>query len=405
MSEISIRVSSLPRLLTCPGSRTLIRLIPATELRETAVQHEGTMLHWLVAKQLADQYGAVPGTEGLDLSRPRPDGVPADYELPEAALWPLRSMMHVALEAIPGEWSLQVEVEMSAEGSGFVLTGHADVLGINAEATEAVVIDWKTGFLFQPPAEHNWQMAGYMALAVLTYPTLERVRAVVYQPRAFLPDGAEQSVRLTEVVLEGEELRQLPTKLWGRVQAALAEPDLLQTSAAGCRYCPAIMRCPAMREELRFMRLRLTELMTRQMEQPLSTAELADVAARFRTLDVLREACEETLKERLEVEGGVTLEDGTVVNVVNMAGRPEILDAQAIYQTLNQMLPPESMAEAFAVKITEARKALAQRESELTGKKVPVDSKDSDKTSGASLFRQHCGQFVRPTVRRVLQIS
>ena len=91
----SIRCSSLPQLLACPGSRTLIaRLAPGND-EGSAVTHEGNWVHWKVANDLIECQSAVGPDGGL----PAPK-IPANYKPGPFQLWMAQFCFDQALEGL-----------------------------------------------------------------------------------------------------------------------------------------------------------------------------------------------------------------------------------------------------------------------------------------------------------------
>src|SRR6185436_5787466 len=172
----SFRASELDRVLTCNGS---ISLVPKVAPRSGDEGHEGAWLHWMIAKRLIAEHGAVAPANFPAW----PEGVPKNYKCPPFSVWIVDWAVRHVLETIPADWALLVEVPMSHQFAGWTNTGHGDVIGISPDVKKAKVIDFKTGRDPVDPADNNEQGADYLVLVKCEWDSIEEAEFQIAQPR------------------------------------------------------------------------------------------------------------------------------------------------------------------------------------------------------------------------------
>jgi hypothetical protein len=238
----TIRASSLPLVLTCPGALGEgLRVDPVSESADT-----GTAAHDLlrsVAEGRGPDYGRVPE-------------VAAEYQADPDELRFLLSRGATMWRQL-GLGAALTEVPMSAEiAPGLVLTGRPDAVVVAGR--HATVLDWKAGFLDRSYRE---QMLGYAALILHDAPEVEDVTAIV----AWLREGEVERHTLTR--------EQLPAWSEGVASTVLGWSGT-HHPGEHCGYCPRAHDCPA-----RFARAKSDAGALLGMSEPLdlSTASDADL--------------------------------------------------------------------------------------------------------------------------------
>lgn len=292
------RTSSLDRNLLCNGAPTLEQRVaprPGTE------GDMGTFLHWLAHSKLKTEHGAV-GEIG-----PSPAIPPAI----EFNAWIADYYVRFIRETVPDTWALECEVHLVEEFERFILSGHIDDCGINADATEAIIFDLKTGRDPVDPADNNDQVFGYACLLLRAYPTLRKIQAYIVQPLAD-EDSGEQRIS-GPMVMEGELLANAIAALERRVGAALDNAMELNSSPKACKWCRVAVQCPAVLAERESMKLKLTPEAIERVKSTPDDVALADWTVASRVLQRPMDDAVDAAKERLKAVGILTSSDGVSI--------------------------------------------------------------------------------------------
>lgn len=401
-----IRCSSLDQILGCPGSRTLVAAL-GCERTDEAEAWDGIWVHAETARRLVNAHGAVPPPTGLPPTR-----LPENYVPPPFMRWMPDYLVQRVMEHAGADRAIEVESELSCEFEDFILTGHCDVSTIDADATELCFDDYKAGINVVDQADQNWQTAGYAALFVLQWPTLKKITGRIIQPRL----AAEE--RISEMVLEGEQLAGIVSFLEGRIKQALANPMLLETGQKQCRWCPAATRCPALEAEENEMKITLTkESLAALVAEPEPQA-LARVAIAKKLLEPRFKTASEALKDYMETHPGeIVTPDGTVLTLKDRAGQREITDKQAAFHKLaghyeeGERTPgsggstltfvPGLLDESAVLECVKfSIPALEEKAAEALS--LPLDSKKGD--SGKGRITEALAGLVQQPTQRVLSI-
>lgn len=369
---ITIRASSSDRVLTCNGSLTLEPLVAK---RKGDDGDEGTMIHYLIARRLIEEFGAVPPEGGLP-----PPEVPKAYKLPANAYWIVEWALRHVRETIPADWSLMVEAAFAYEflfdvpvsattvewvngnpviatimRRGFILSGHTDVKAISPDGTKSIGIDWKTGRDPVDPAESNEQVACYIVLGGRAWETLTESMFQIAQPRVTEDDEFE---RISTVVVK--DIPALTRSVVNRVRAALENSMEVNSGLKQCRWCPVGMQCKAMRQLLEKMKATLTPEDLLNMKPVPNDALLGDWIVAMRTLEPLAKKAKEVLHERLDKVPLIVSGEGVQISRKIQGGSYSIPDPVAFLAAARTVLTSEeSIARSFTPSITRIKDEIA----------------------------------------------
>lgn len=403
---LTFRCSSLDRVLHCNGSMTLVPLVAAREGDEGDL---GTALHWLSHARMKEELNA-----GGDIG-PQP-------KMPKAlafSAWVGDYYFEHVKETVPANWSIECEVPLAYEfdererdveetyedesgkictrivrkiAPAFALSGHIDALGLNADATEAIGFDLKTGYDPVDPAEENWQMLGYVVLLLQAYPTLRKVTFWVVQPRNDEDEGFQ---RASSVVIEGERLASATATLCAELTKAINNRYEVNTGIKACKWCAASPQCPAQIELRELMKATLTPELLAGIKATPDDAALAEWVIAGRTLNRPIEDAEAMLKERIRKNGYADAPDGTRITIKTQGGSYSFPDPVAFYRETRKLIPDDAVyAGTVKPSVTKTVDALAK----VYG--LPKTSKAGP--SGRSTFDGALGPLVEQGTREVM---
>lgn len=373
----------MSRSIDCPGSNILVDLV---KRRERDDGHEGTYLHWLVAKRAIEELGAIPPEGGL----PDPE-VPKGYKASKSSLWMVDWCIRHICEVVPDGWALIVEVGFEFEFERWICTGHADIIAQSPDGKKIKGIDWKFVYKSVPPAEENDQFLTYIVLAKLDWPDTEEISFDCCSPRL---SGEE---RITSVMVSGGFLEGCIQSLDKRVCASLDNAMLLKTSLRNCEWCIGCS-CPAIQEENKFMEMTLTPEMLAKIKAEPDDALLADFVISARTLRKPMEDATEMLHERLDKNPAIQAGCGMTVTRKIQKGDYEVPEPVKFMQAVRMLLPKdEQIAQAFSPSMTKIKDLIAAHND------VPKTGKAA--ITAESIFDGHLRPLVIQGEKRVLQIS
>lgn len=351
MNKPVIRCSNLDQLFECPGSFTLQQLVNPRDGEEA---HEGTYLHWSIAARLVGELGATPPEGGLP-----PPSVPKDYKVNTRSDWIVDFCYDLVRRDVPTDWAMEVECPLAYEFDRFILSGHQDLFAINADATESVGMDWKTGYRAVDSADSNNQALGYIVLQKRAYPTLRKAAFSIAQPRANEDDGEQ---RVSTVVVEGDALNDAVAYLERRVNEALDHLDEISTGQRQCRWCSAARpgACPGWQAEFDDMKMKLTPQGLAEIKRDPTNVQLADVAVSASIIEQGIKDAKEELKQRLEGGKSVVTSGGVSITVIEQPGFYTTTNPAALYANLCATLPTAERAKIIDVSTTRLRDSIAR---------------------------------------------
>lgn len=406
--KLTFRASEMDRVLTCNGS---ITVTPLVDPRDGDEGYEGTMIHWMIASRLINEFGATPPEGGLP-----PPQVPKGYKLPAFSAWIVDWAIRHVQETIPADWSLMVEVALAYEYplaepkfvtvvewvdgqpvvsrkpvEGWINSGHIDVLGISPCGTKSHGIDWKTGRDPVDPAECNEQVNSYICLEKRAWEELTEATFQIAQPRADEDAGFE---RVSTVVLAGDRLERACATLHERVCAAIDNADELNSGRKQCKWCIGCS-CPAIRAEQKLMKMKLTpEILAGIKRQP-DDALLGDFVEVGRMLAKPIEDAETLLHERLDATGCVVAGSGTTITRKIQKGAYSVDRPDDFVKAFRSILPEEkSLVRCFQPSMTACKDEIA----EVMG----VNKTGKAAVTAETVFDAHLRPHVTQGERRIL---
>jgi len=417
---LSLRASESDRVFTCHGSLLAVPLVPRSE-RDDGL--EGSAIHYQIAKRAVEELGAT-AEDGLQ---------PVDFKLPRFSQWIPQWAIDLLREKIPADWSLMVEVSFEeryelprhvwvpvSEIEGpipgdheqrgnevcikyVVLTGHADILALSPDATEAIGVDWKSGTVGADPAESNWQAAQYTGLAKLSWPTIQKMTFILAQPR--IDEEATGIKRVSDVTLEGAALDRLNSVLADEVNKALEDRYTTNSAPKACRYCPvAGPLCPSIQSEVQSkvqfndMKATLTPAALAALKEPVTDAVLGDFVISGRILaDPVKQATE-MLHKRIDEKGYVDAGCGSRITRIIRKGDISIPDKTKFREAVEVILPERERQDRC---ISWSKSTLIDEIAEARG--IHKESKKGD--SAAGVYSAHLEPLTVQGERRLLVIS
>lgn len=350
----TFRCSSLDRALACPGSTVLCDIVAP---RDGTEGDEGTELHARSAHRLVTEYGATAAEGALDKPKDGPlfsDWIASYY------------VRHIA-ETVPQDWSMEVEAALAYEWGDVTLSGHIDCVAINPDATEAIGFDLKTGYDPVDEADSNWQMLGYIVLLFRAYPTLRKVTFYIVQPRN---DEDEGFKRVSSVTVEN--LQGATDLLVSKLREAVANSDTIETGRVQCKWCAAAIQCPAAIAERELMKMKLTPEAVAQMKREPDDKTLADWVIASRTISRPLDDAEKIAKERIEANGQIVANDGTVITQKEENGAYKVLNPLGMWSTVAELLPEKRRAVCASWSMTRIKDQIAEELNVPKSGKAPI---------------------------------
>lgn len=387
------RASQVPQAMLCSGSSRLISRI--RENRSSQAAHLGNWCHHTAAKHLVDFHQAIPPEGGLVAP-----AMPEKFKPSGFGKWMADYFVQTVLTYAGADMALLVEQEFAHAFARFDLTGHIDAFAINADATEAVGGDLKSGPEHVDEAEQNAQVLAYIVLLKCAYPSLRKITFFICQPQNNPDEGFE---RVTFAEIEGEQLDGVVRYLERELNHAIDHENELNSDGwKQCRYCPvaATGQCPAVNADIEEMKLTLTPEMVEAIQAEPTTEQLIAIEIAKKKFDPILKAAHEALKERIEVTGPVAGQ-GYRFFLETGKGERTINDNAKATELLSD-IPDETFHTLYAFRPEPIEKALAVREAVRTGQKIPHDSKVAGKTSGKSLFHDlFAGIVDQPEIKKL----
>lgn len=376
-----IRCSQLPQLIggTGGGCHGSLTVMPLVKRREGGEGWEGTLGHWIVANRLIKESGAVAPGEFP------PADVPNTYNLPKMSEWIVDWMLRQVAEDFPPTYALHVEEYFEAEFDRFILTGHMDINGINAEGTDFIGADEKWTYKPVVPAELNDQVLGYLGLAKRNYPKLVHAIFKLYNPRNCEEDGFE---RVSSVELDAAGLDACVRSLEERINAALDDPMTLNSGLLQCAWCPVGIQCPAQRMELEFMKATLTPESLAAIKGTADDALLGDVIISARTIKRAIEDAETLLHSRLDQNPEIIAGNGTHISRKIEGGQYSIIDPVGAFSAVSSLISADRIPHVVKYSSDRLVDEIAASHKVPKGGKAPVTGKSIFDATVRPFFEQ-----------------
>jgi hypothetical protein len=311
--------SSFYRYQLCPGSWQMelkARELGVVAHSESAAAMRGTLIHSYLAG------------EAVQLE-------PKDRELAEF----LRDRASAQVLRLFGSEKLSFLTEkrlwLKLGGRRPVLSGRFDKVYFTSKT--ALVQDFKTGWSEPLPAEQNAQMIVLAVLVGLSLPSLEEI---IVQVISRSHGVSEARYGVGELELAYNQIHSVLTRL-SKADA------LLLPSVHACRYCPAILVCPAIQEAIKPMSQRV-------QVPPVGGPAAAELLDFIEILEnhfaQVRKYYAKILSERSDAIPGYSMVPGP--------GKRAVTDWEAASARLGEYLEPHIVKEAQAFKMTQLEAAL-----------------------------------------------
>lgn len=342
---ITVRCSSLDRILACPGSMALTaRVAPSSG----AAAEEGTFLHWSAHDRMKRELGA-RGELGAQPHRPKS----VDF-----SQWVADYYYRTVSDTVPEGYALEVEVELVYDFARFTLSGHIDALAVSPDGKEAIGFDLKTGYDPVDSADNNEQLFGYICCLLMAYPPLEHVTFYIVQPRNNEDDGYE---RVSKVEILGIQNNAAIAGFEARVNAALDDDRSLVTGVKQCKWCAAASQCPAMLAERDLMKIKLTDEALATVKDHPDDTQLADWTVASKILTRPMGEATDMAKDRIKEVGSLTASDGTVITTKVGPGSYSYPDPVAFFKALRVVVPrDDDLARCVSYSMTKTRDVVAE---------------------------------------------
>ena len=345
---ITIRCSSLPRIMSCPASLDVGDVQIQSSSDNASI---GTAVHEVMADIIRD----------------------GDLQIPE--LYPYADRNNVEVDDIrflcwrglaiwkqyePMIQNVEVELEYeTAISEEIELTGHPDVTA-TLESGQGVIIDWKTG----ADRDSIYQLIGYAALCFTGNPS--GVKVIVANLRENMSEVRNY---------DSDQIDEFADKISSVVRSG---SNQYNPTSDNCQYCPRRMDCPARQS---MMQSASAVMECHGKTGALSTRE--GLALAYEKSKQLKKALEEydaALKMALKDCGDITLPDGRVLTLEECERETiligeQFLDSWSSIRDENNFLEISNVigAEAFTVKKQAVIKAI--RDAAPKGKKDEAEER------------------------------
>ncbi len=225
--------STAKRVISCPGSVTLVQKVPPAP--SSSYADEGTLLHEVIAEIMQD------GIEPRKFIGREFNGITLTEELYGEKLLPALLLFE---ELDPdGEMELMIETRVSFGQYLPDVFGSCDILG--RIGSRAFVVDWKFGDGVPVIAEENPQLLFYASAARRTeeakwiFKDVDSIECVIIQPTR----------GMSRWVTTPDRLDRFERDLKRAVKIA-GQPDAPLKAGAHCRFCAAKPICPILTGEV-----------------------------------------------------------------------------------------------------------------------------------------------------------
>jgi hypothetical protein len=342
--------SSMDRYNRCEASLPLERLLrkrgelPADQDSEAA--SHGRMIH-SICEEMWD-------------GREKVESRYAESDIQEASAY-VAEARNIAMRAWgaddEGEVILEKRLFLKDDSKAAICTGQADVIWIRD--TEALVLDYKTGWGALPLAADSYQLMTYAAMVAQEYGALS-VRV------AFIKQGRMDS----EAILSKQELYELQTFVLPGLLSGRDENPFLgnfNPDPDGCKYCPCRLRCPALNAQ--YMIMEPDKTVEDIFLPSLHNGKLEEMKAALGKLGAFERALDTEMLARAKEDPGAFIE----WHIAPGRGRRVVTDASALCEKLlADGVEPSEIYAAIKLSITDAE-GLHKLATGLKGKMAKQD--------------------------------
>lgn len=216
---LSLTATELTRFMACNGFKSLGGVEPFDP--STEATDEGNAVHW-IAEQV---FNGVNPTDLIGVEAP--NGLFITDEMVENC--------SEYLEFVTSG-DCQVEIDTSHSGQNWEIRGRADCIKYDSKSNELTIADLKYGYRIVEPSE-NWTLISHaIAWCIKNSVAPYEVKFVIFQPRAFHPQGAVREWKLLYTDM---------LDYYKRLVNVLEHPSPTVSSGSQCYKCKCLSQCPA----------------------------------------------------------------------------------------------------------------------------------------------------------------
>lgn len=281
--------SSLERLLLCPGSWNLEKLVPDDNGEASPEADSGTRIHAALGNELSedkltdDELEVVRACDRLT------------NELAESTYGRLQDAHTLIRER--RLWYFNADQRP-------LFSGKPDLVAVYG--LRALIVDYKSGRGYVTAAHSNIQLRALVALVSKVIPIREATVAII-QPRG--------EVSVTKASYNEDDIMMARDELEGIIGDALKADAKREPSEKACKYCRAQATCPEARESAMQLPVPIPQFMqAEEAALALTDDKLALFLDHAAFAEKVIEACKAEAKRRIEAGktiNGWTLKDGT----------------------------------------------------------------------------------------------
>jgi Protein of unknown function (DUF2800) len=221
------------------------------------------------------------------------------------------------------------------------LSGRFDVVSYTPEL--ALVQDWKCGFSEPDAAEQNAQLKVLAVLVALNLPTVKEVIVQIVSG----PYG------VTEARYSLAELSAAYEDIVKTLKAINAPDAALSPSSEACKYCPAVLICPAFKKQM------LEPVQKQQLaELPIDPEEVSDLLDRTEAVTRYAEQVKKFYAQRLIDDPSYSIPGW---GMVPGATRREVTNWHAARKRLEEFIDEKDLAASETYSLVDIEKALGRK--------------------------------------------
>ena len=237
--------------------------------------------------------------------------------------------------------------------------GYMDRLTLTTSGKKAVIADWKFGWNKIDPADHNYQLRGYVLGVFKTHPTVEEILGVFIQPRLNFVTTCHFK-RDTDLGWVEQKINDLldTAAAWTSNPEGLSTPSL-----SACEYCGRKLTCPLMNALAQRTLEKINPLLPADEIQwevdvtRMTTAALDKVCRAAPLLEDFISSAKEELKSRMQ-KG----EDSSVYELTTRKGSDTVSDLTKAQEALLATgMTDEDFESALSLSVSKLKEAASKR--------------------------------------------
>lgn len=362
-NNIKIRCSALPRLMSCPAS-----IIPPENPIETTsdIADMGTAFHAMI-----EDY--IDNGEAMDTDVYIQQYLSGD-ESKTVELETLYTNGKRMIEAFALSGDIRSEVSMIQEKPGYILTGHADLIGETQDGIHYIIVDWKTGYIDRDCSD---QLKGYAWLHHVNNQDTARKDYIIILANPRTKTWDTQTVTIDEL------------QAWAlQIDDIILNRDRTNPTFDNCQYCPRGKECEAVRARIAWASVAVNRKITH------TPADLAAVYDMSRQLEQALDDYRAALRDAVADNGGsLDLPDGRRL-VLRKQTRESIPYTAQTASIISEYIPgntPEAVAEMLGLTISKSAltmaisKAVERGKGKETTESVLAELRDAGKVQSKEI--------------------